>query len=56
MASSIKYPDSSCLYFIEGDKLALITNVDSSGTQNTSLRKTGSGYRWFVIMVSRRAK
>ena len=44
MASSIKYPDSSCLYFIEGDKLALITNVDSSGTQNTSLRK-----RWKAI-------
>ena len=44
MASSIKYPDASCLYFLEGDSLALVTNVDSSGTQNTSLRK-----RWKAI-------
>ena len=39
MASSIKYPDSSCLYFIEGDKLALITKTDSSGNSRTTDRK-----------------
>lgn len=39
MASNIKYPDKSALYFIEGDKLALLTNVDSDGDTNTSTRK-----------------
>ena len=39
MASSIKYPDSQAMYFIEGDKLALITSVDSNGTARTSSRK-----------------
>ena len=39
MASSIKYPDSQAMYFIEGDKLALITSVDSNGTTRTSSRK-----------------
>ena len=39
MASNITYPDSSARYFIEGDKLALITNVDSSGSTRTVARK-----------------
>jgi hypothetical protein len=39
MASNIKYPDSSALWFIEGDKIALITNVDSSGGARTTARK-----------------
>ena len=39
MASNINYPDSSARYFIEGDKLALITNVDSSGSTRTVARK-----------------
>ena len=39
MASSIKYPDSSASWYIEGDKFALITNVDSSGSGRTTARK-----------------
>ena len=39
MASSIKYPDNSAVWFIEGDKLALITNVDSTGDARTTSRK-----------------
>ena len=39
MASNITYPDSSALWFIEGDKLSLITNVDSSGSGRTTARK-----------------
>ena len=40
MASSIKYPDSSAVCYIDGDKLALITNVDASGNARTTARKT----------------
>ena len=40
MASSIKYPDSSAVWYIEGDKFALITNVDASGNSRTTARKT----------------
>ena len=39
MASSIQYPDSSASWYIEGDKFALITNVDSSGSGRTTARK-----------------
>ena len=39
MASNIKYPDDSASWYIEGDKLALITNVDSSGDARSSSRK-----------------
>jgi len=39
MASSIKYPENQAMYFIAGDKLALITKVDSSGNGRTSSRK-----------------
>ena len=39
MASNIKYPDSSARYFIQGDKLALITNIDSAGGIRTVPRK-----------------
>jgi hypothetical protein len=39
MASSIKYPENQAMYFIEGDKLGLITKVDSSGSNRTSSRK-----------------
>jgi len=39
MASSIKYPENQAMYFIEGDKLGLITKVDSSGDNRTSARK-----------------
>ena len=39
MASNIKYPENQAMYFIEGDKLALITRVDSSGDGRTSSRK-----------------
>ena len=40
MASNITYPDKSATWYIEGDKLALITNVDSSGNSNTEARKS----------------
>jgi hypothetical protein len=39
MASNIKYPDSSARYFIQGDKLALITNIDTAGGIRTVPRK-----------------
>ena len=39
MASNIKYPDKSMLWFIEGDKLGLLSNVDSSGNTRTTDRK-----------------
>jgi len=39
MASNITYPDKSMLWFIEGDKLGLLTNVDSSGNIRTAERK-----------------
>jgi len=39
MASNITYPDKSMLWFVEGDKLALLTNVDSSGNTRTTDRK-----------------
>ena len=39
MASNIKYPENQAMYFIEGDKLGLITKVDSSGDNRTSTRK-----------------
>ena len=39
MASNIKYPDKSMLWFIEGDKLGLLSNVDSSGDTRTTDRK-----------------
>tara|TARA_R100001377_G_scaffold81937_1_gene61820 strand:+ start:679 stop:1110 length:432 start_codon:yes stop_codon:yes gene_type:complete len=39
MASSIKYPDSSASWYIQGDRFALITNVDSSGSGRTAVRK-----------------
>tara|TARA_R110000765_G_scaffold295043_1_gene390162 strand:+ start:720 stop:1151 length:432 start_codon:yes stop_codon:yes gene_type:complete len=39
MASNIKYPENQAMYFIEGDTLALITRVDSSGNGRTSSRK-----------------
>ena len=40
MASNISYPDKSATWYIEGDKFALITNVDSTGTARTTARKT----------------
>ena len=39
MASSITYPDDRARWFIEGDKLCLITNVDSDGNTRTTERK-----------------
>ena len=39
MASNIKYPDDRARWFIEGDKICLITNVDSDGNTRTTERK-----------------
>lgn len=39
MASNIKYPENQAMYFIEGDSLALVTKVDSSGSLRTTSRK-----------------
>ena len=39
MASNITYPESSCLWFVECDSFCLITNINSSGTANTTARK-----------------
>ena len=47
MASNISYPEDVAVWFVEGDKLALITNVDSSGTARTTTRK-----KWKAIAES----
>ena len=47
MASNITYPDKSMLWFIEGDKLGLLSNVDSSGNTRTTDRK-----QWKAISES----
>ena len=39
MASNINFPENSALWFVEGDKLALITKTDSSGNSRTTERK-----------------
>ena len=39
MASNIKYPERVAMWFIEGDRLCLITNVDNEGNTSTSDRK-----------------
>ncbi len=39
MASNITYPDKSMVLFVEGDKLALLSDVDSSGNTRTTDRK-----------------
>ena len=39
MSSNIKYPENSANWFVRGDRLCLITNVDSSGSSNNSIRK-----------------
>ena len=39
MASNIKYPDKSMVWFVEGDKLGLLSGVDSSGNTRTTDRK-----------------
>jgi len=48
MASNIKYPDKSMVWFIEGDKLGLLTNVDSSGNIRTAERKKWKAISEFV--------
>jgi len=48
MASNIKYPDKSMVWFIEGDKLGLLTNVDSSGNIRTTERKQWKAISEFV--------
>jgi len=47
MASNISFPEDVAVWFVEGDKLALVTNVDSSGTTRTSTRK-----KWKAIEES----
>ena len=47
MASSIKYPEDSVRWFIEGDKFCLITNVDSDGDTRSVSRK-----QWKAISES----
>ena len=48
MASNIKYPDKSMVWFIEGDKLGLLSNVDSSGNTRTTDRKQWKAISEFV--------
>ena len=47
MASSIKYPDDRARWFIEGDKLCIVTNVDNGGNTRTTARK-----QWKAISES----
>jgi len=37
--SNIKYPENQLMYMIEGDKIAVLSELDSSGNNNTSARK-----------------
>ena len=39
MASNIKYPENSARWFVQGNSLALITDVDSDGDTRTTTRK-----------------
>ena len=39
MASNITYPDKSMVWFVEGDKLALLSGVDSSANTRATYRK-----------------
>ena len=48
MASNITYPDKSMVWFIEGDKLGLLSNVDSSGNTRTTDRKQWKAISEFV--------
>lgn len=38
--SNIKYPENNSMYFIEGDKLAILSKLDSSGNRNNTARKS----------------
>ena len=48
MASNIKYPENSCVWYIEGDNFVLLTNVDSSGNTRTTDRKQWKAVSEFV--------
>jgi hypothetical protein len=37
--SNVKYPENQLMYIIEGDKIAVLSELDSSGNNNTSARK-----------------
>ena len=37
--SNVKYPENQRMYIIEGDKIAVLSELDSSGNNNTSARK-----------------
>jgi hypothetical protein len=50
MASNIKYPDEDAVWYIEGDKLALLTNVDSEGDTRTNTK--GGRKLWKAIAES----
>ena len=59
MASNIKYPEDEAMYYIEGNNLALITNVDSSGNRSTTDRKNWKAIRESVtdgIMIKYQAR
>tara|TARA_R100001163_G_C5052372_1_gene189029 strand:+ start:378 stop:809 length:432 start_codon:yes stop_codon:yes gene_type:complete len=59
MASNIKYPEDEAMYYIEGNNLALITNVDSSGNRSTTDRKNWKAIRESVtdgIMIKYQAE
>ena len=47
LSSNIKYPENQALYFIEGDKLALLSKVDADGDTRTTARK-----QWKAISES----
>lgn len=38
--SNLNYPENNAMYFIEGDKLAILSKVNSSGNRNTTARKS----------------
>ena len=39
MSSNIKYPENSVNWFIRGDRLCIVSNVDGDGNTRTSARK-----------------
>ena len=52
MASNITYPDKHAVWFIEGNNLCILTNLDSSGSVNTTDTVQSGRKTWKAIQES----
>ena len=52
MASNITYPDKHAVWFIEGDNLCLVTNLNSTGNVNTTDSIQSGRKIWKAIQES----